>query len=132
MTFSFAVVVRVFVLTLLTAGAACGGADGPSPPPAAAQSAIAVAAIAAGQQTHLARAAYYASEAARYRQIAAQQRTLAATDAQRTLPTTTAAERIAKRRAAFEARAAGADQSAARLQPIVDFHTAEAAKEVVR
>jgi hypothetical protein len=125
----------VHLLALPIAGVGCGGSEPPGPrasnEPTIASAAGALA-VAVAERTNAARAAYYASEAARYRQVAAQQRQFAQADAQRTAPTTAAAARLTSRKATLEARAAAADQIAARLQPIIDFHTIEAAKEATR
>jgi hypothetical protein len=78
--------------------------------------------------SHAARAAIDSAEVARFRDIAAKERQLITAYASR--PTAVAANVTdwnAKLTTAAQARATAADQIAARLQTIVDFHLAAAA-----
>jgi len=121
----------ILVLGLPLAALSCGsGAPDASPKP---EPPVVVGQLAADtSRTNTARATYYAAEAARYREIAAQQRALSVAYARWTPPATATKNWNATLKASADARAASADQVAAGLQRVADFHTAEAAKEVAR
>jgi hypothetical protein len=88
--------------------------------------------LTAADTTNAARASYYTAEVARYRGIANAERLVAAAYARWTPPAGTAKDWNATLKASADARAAAADQIAARIQTFADFHTAEAAKEAAR
>jgi hypothetical protein len=123
----------LFVAFLIT-GFSCGGPP-PQPPGGDTTATAAVASpLTAADRTHVARAAAYAAEVARYQQLAAQERTKAATYASWAPDP---ADRVttnwnARLKTESEALAAGEDRLAADAQKAVDFHTAEAAKELAR
>ena len=71
-----------------------------------------------------ARAAYYAAEATRYRDIASRARQLSAAYARWTPPATTAKNWNAILKTRADARATAADQIAAAIQVEADFHAA--------
>lgn len=73
-----------------------------------------------------ARAAYFAAEAAKYRDIADHDRQLSAAYARLTLPASATKNWNAILKARVEARAAAADQIAAGVQAEADFHAAKA------
>lgn len=114
------------VLAFTTLG--CGGGATPSSTQAAA------AALTASEKTHTGRASFYAARVARYRAAAAAQRQQAAAADGRAARASAAAttERIAKLKATYESHAVAAEQIAARIQTLADYHTTEASKEVGR
>lgn len=114
------------LLTLAVLG--CGGAE-----PVGAQS-TATSALTTVEKTNTARASVYTAEVARYRAAAAAQRQQAAAYARWTPKAgeTVTTNWNEKLKATRESRAAAAEQIAADIQTLVDFHTAEASKETVR
>jgi len=109
------------------AGLGCGAEDAP-PRAAARQATTAIAAsLTSGSDTSdTGRAAYYAAEAARLRDIASQQRALSAAYARTAVPVASTKDWNATLKAGADARAAAADQGATNLQALADFHTARA------
>ena len=73
-----------------------------------------------------ARAAYFAAEVAKYRDIAAHERQLSAAYARVTVPAPAAKNWNTILKARVDARAAAADQIAAGVQVAADFHAAKA------
>jgi hypothetical protein len=110
--------------------AALGCGEGATPR----SSNAATAALTASERTHAARAIVYAAQVARYREaIAAERRQVAAYARWAPPPgkvVTTNWNDVLK--ATHESRAAAADQIAARIQTIADFHAAEAEREMGR
>jgi hypothetical protein len=95
---------------------------------------VAIGAVAPPDRTHAARAAAYAAEVARYQELAARERAMAATYAAWTPEPD---DRVVtnyneKLKARSEAMAAAEDRLAAVAQKAADFYTAEAAKEIAR
>lgn len=76
--------------------------------------------------TDRARAAYFAAEVAKYRDVAAHDRELSAAYARVAVPVAASKNWNAILKARVEARAAAADQIAAGLQVAADFHAAKA------
>jgi hypothetical protein len=113
------------------AGFGCGGGTPQRSAPD--ESKIPAALIAADlDRSNTARAAYYVSEATRYRDIAAHERQLSAAYARWTPPATATKDWNATLKAGVDARAIAADQIAAKIQTLADFHAAQAAAEVAR
>ena len=94
----------------------------------------AAGALTASDKTHTARASFYTARIARYRAAAvAQRQRVAAYEARATRAGAAArTEGIEKLKAAYESHAVAAEQIAARIQPLADYHTTEASKEVGR
>ena len=118
-----------FLAALLLGVASCGGTPQPQSPGETERAALMTD---GGDRSRTARAAYYTAEVARLRQIAREERDLSAAYARRTPPARTTKDWNATLKARVEARAAAADQIAAKLQTLADFQTAEAAKEMAR
>jgi hypothetical protein len=120
-----------FVVALGAATTGCGEA---APPPGHAEGARTITAplAAAVGTSDSARATYYAGEAARYRDIANQERQMSAAYAKFTPAASDAVTKDwnATLKASADARATAADQIATRIQVIADFHAAAAAKAV--
>jgi hypothetical protein len=112
-----------WLLVIATLG--CGSAD-------ATASNSAPSALTTTDRTHAGRATAYTAEAARYRDIASQQRQLSAAYARWTPPARASKNWNETLKARADARAAAVDQVATKLQAIAAFHLAEAAKEGAR
>ena len=119
-----------FCGAVAVAAMACGGTGSDGRLPAGGEPTAAIAApLTAGSDTSdTGRAAYYAGEAARLRDIASQQRQLSAAYVRSAVPVASTTDWNATLKASADARAAAADQIASNLQALADFHTARAAK----
>jgi hypothetical protein len=111
--------------------AACGGKDSAAPPsvPGGESTNIVAALSGVPDRTEAARAAAWAAEATRYRDIANHERQISAAYASWTPPAGVAVTKNwnTTLKPSADARAAAADQIAVSLQAIADFHTAAAA-----
>jgi hypothetical protein len=114
---------------LAVAAIACGGTGGGARLSAGGEPTAGIAApLTTGVDTsEVGRAAYYAGEATRLRDIANQQRQLSAAYVRTTVPVASSKDWNAALKASADARAAAADQIATNLQALADFHTARAA-----
>ena len=118
------------LLSSLIAGSSCGSP--PSKSPGGETTHVAALVSDGGARINSSKAVYYAGQVRRYRDVASEQRRLSAAYAHRTPPATTTKDWNAILKARADARAAAADQIAARTQTIADFHTAKAATELGR
>ena len=121
---------RFAFVVVLIAALGCGEEE--QPPHAA--TATAVSALTAADKTNAARASVYAAKAARYREAAAAQRQQAAayTRSAPKVEQAVVTNWNEQMKVTHETRAAAAEQIAARIQAVADFHAAEASKEVSR
>ena len=125
----------VALATLLSGAFGCDGSAAQQSASLPTEVSVTVARpLTAADKTHAARASFYAARIARYRAAAAAQRQrVAAYEARATRAgAASRTEGIEKLKAAHESHAVAAEQIAARIQPLADYHTTEASKEVGR